>query len=108
MRISRTFALRTTGRVGITGPGMAIARPAFVTPEPSARMIVCSCNVLSEARIRAVLDHPQPPQRVLEVHHRLGCRPQCGCCVRAILDIMRDSQGAAPCHGVCAADEAAA
>jgi bacterioferritin-associated ferredoxin len=71
-------------------------------------MIVCSCNVLSEARIRAVLDHPQPPQRVLEVHHRLGCRPQCGCCVRAILDIMRDSQVAASCHGVCAADGAAA
>jgi bacterioferritin-associated ferredoxin len=65
-------------------------------------MIVCSCNALSEARIKAALANPQnPPRRVLEVHHRLGCRPQCGCCARAILGLIRESQGCASAPEAC-------
>ena len=56
-------------------------------------MIVCSCNVLSEARIKAALAGPNPPRRALVVHHRLGCKPQCGCCARAIIGLIRESQG---------------
>lgn len=68
-------------------------------------MIVCSCNALSEARIKAALANPQnPPRRVLEVHHRLGCRPQCGCCARAILGLIRESQACAPATEPCIED----
>jgi bacterioferritin-associated ferredoxin len=65
-------------------------------------MIVCSCNALSEARIRAALANPHnKPDRVLAVHHHLGCRPQCGCCAKSILALIRESQArsasAEPC-----------
>lgn len=72
-------------------------------------MIICSCNVLSEARIRAALANPQHrPRRVLEVHHRLGCRPQCGCCARAILGLIRETPTSELCDTSCLEDEQAA
>ncbi len=87
---------------------MERAAPVAQPPQGSlsARaMIVCSCNALSEARIKAALANPQnPPSRVLEVHHRLGCRPQCGCCARGILALIRKSQGCAPPPEACIED----
>ena len=71
-------------------------------------MIVCSCNALSEARIKAALAGPNPPDRVLGVHHRLGCRPQCGCCARGILALIRESQGCQQAGEPCIEDEVAA
>jgi bacterioferritin-associated ferredoxin len=52
-------------------------------------VIVCSCNVLSDAQVRASLDSTAAPRTTLEVYRCLGCSPQCGRCVptiRAIID----------------------
>ena len=71
-------------------------------------MIVCSCNALSESRIKAVLDGPTPPRRVVAVHHCLGTRPQCGSCARTILSLIRESQGGAQGAMACLDDDVAA
>ncbi len=72
-------------------------------------MIVCSCNALSEARIKAALASKQnAPDRVLAVHHHLGCRPQCGCCARSILALIRESQAGAASAEPCLEAEQAA
>jgi bacterioferritin-associated ferredoxin len=71
-------------------------------------MIVCSCNALSEARIKTVLQGDTPPRRVLAVHHCLGTRPQCGSCARTILGLIRDSQGDRQGALACLDDDVAA
>jgi bacterioferritin-associated ferredoxin len=71
-------------------------------------MIVCSCNAHSEARIKAVLDGPAPPRRVVEVHHCLGTRPQCGSCARTILGLIRESQAGVRGAVACLDDDVAA
>jgi bacterioferritin-associated ferredoxin len=59
-------------------------------------MIVCSCNVLSDAAVRRVLaTAPRRPARVLDVHRRLGCHPQCGSCVPSIRALMKAVETAA-------------
>jgi bacterioferritin-associated ferredoxin len=53
-------------------------------------VIVCSCNVLSEAEILATLQSEETgrPRSPGQVYRCLGCAPQCGRClitVRALL-----------------------
>jgi bacterioferritin-associated ferredoxin len=50
-------------------------------------MIVCSCNVLSDYQVRTVARTTtyRTPSRV---YGCLGCRAQCGRCVRTIRKIM--------------------
>jgi bacterioferritin-associated ferredoxin len=54
-------------------------------------MIVCSCNILSDKQVRAVVEAEAAPRRVSEVYFCLGCSPQCGRCARTIRNIMRDA-----------------
>jgi len=59
-----------------------------MSPE-GRRMIVCSCNVLSDRDIRNIA-----AGRVLTVariYDGLGCRPQCGTCARTIRAIIRET-----------------
>ena len=51
-------------------------------------MIICSCSVLSDKQVRAVLDSPNPPRTPCQVHRHLGCEPQCGRCVRSMREII--------------------
>ncbi|MGZ8368466.1 MAG: (2Fe-2S)-binding protein [Rhodoplanes sp.] len=62
-------------------------------------MIVCSCNVLSDHQIRAVL-RTNGPRMTSQVYGCLGCSAQCGRCARTIRRIM--DQATVKCSGDCA------
>ncbi len=47
-------------------------------------MIICSCNLLTDAAIRDALDKPNAPERVRDVYASLGCAPKCGGCAGSI------------------------
>lgn len=53
-------------------------------------MIVCSCNVLSDHQIRAVVS-ARSPHMTSEVYGCLGCSAQCGRCARTIREIMDEA-----------------
>jgi len=56
-------------------------------------MIVCSCNVLSDHEIRLVATRAgEPTLSPCQVHACLGCRVQCGRCVRAIRRIISEAK----------------
>lgn len=55
-------------------------------------MIVCSCNVLSDKQVKALLaPGAAGPRTPAQVYRCLGCSPQCGRCAATIRDIMRSS-----------------
>jgi bacterioferritin-associated ferredoxin len=66
-------------------------------------MIVCSCNVLSEAQVRETCRRADAPNSTRQVYQCLGCSPQCGRCARTIRAIMDDALAAAcdTCPTVC-------
>ena len=47
-------------------------------------MIVCSCNVLSEAQVRSAIASATPRPRMSYVYASLGCAANCGRCARTI------------------------
>lgn len=47
-------------------------------------MIVCSCNRLTDADIRAALERPNAPERVRDVYAACGCVVKCGGCAGTI------------------------
>lgn len=58
-------------------------------------MIVCSCNVLSDRQISDALARaPGPVRTVGQVYRCLGCRPQCGSCVRSMRALLDRSNAA--------------
>ena len=63
-------------------------------------MIVCSCNVLSDHDVRAVIGAEQTPRTTGQVYGCIGCSAQCGRCARTIRRIMDDAVAAA--RGCCA------
>lgn len=61
-----------------------------------SRMIVCSCNVLSDNAVRACLHRgPDCPRTPAQVQACLGCSPKCGRCARTIRSIMQNALQAA-------------
>jgi bacterioferritin-associated ferredoxin len=64
-------------------------------------MIVCSCNVLSDADILScVIESEGKRLTPAQVHRALGSRPLCGCCakaIRSITDSARCACGAEAC-----------
>jgi len=58
-------------------------------------MIVCSCNVLSDAQVRSAVTDAAP-RSAGQVYGCLGCSPQCGRCLATIRRIMDDALGACP------------
>ena len=74
-------------------------------------MIVCSCNVLSDARIKSALEAASGaarPRSPTAVYKCLGCSPNCGRCfktIRKIIDERLDIHHApeAGCGAGCAA-----
>jgi bacterioferritin-associated ferredoxin len=57
-------------------------------------MIVCSCNVLSDADVRTALNAADTPRTAGQVYGCLGCSPQCGRCARTIKRIMNEALAA--------------
>jgi bacterioferritin-associated ferredoxin len=57
--------------------------------EPS--MIVCSCNLLTDAKIREALTRPNPPKRVRDVYATCGCTAKCGGCAGSINRLINES-----------------
>jgi bacterioferritin-associated ferredoxin len=63
-------------------------------------MIVCSCNVLSDADVRTALNATETPRTTGQVYGCLGCSAQCGRCARTIRRIM-DEALAGACGTAC-------
>jgi bacterioferritin-associated ferredoxin len=53
-----------------------------------APMIVCSCNVLSDTKIRASLNAETCPKTPGALYKCLGCSPNCGRCLSTVRTIM--------------------
>jgi bacterioferritin-associated ferredoxin len=56
-------------------------------------MIVCSCNVLTDADIRASIATLDGPRRVCDVYASLGCAPKCGGCAATISVLISETEG---------------
>jgi bacterioferritin-associated ferredoxin len=56
-------------------------------------MIVCSCNVLTDADIRASIATLNGPRRVCEVYASLGCTAKCGGCAGMIGALISEAEG---------------
>jgi bacterioferritin-associated ferredoxin len=56
----------------------------------SRAMIVCSCNVLSDRDVQSAVG-AAAARRAAQVYSSLGCRPQCGHCVRTIRNVISDA-----------------
>jgi len=54
-------------------------------------MIVCSCNVISDADVRTALSE-SGPRSTSEIYGCLGCSAQCGRCAPTIRQIMDDAE----------------
>lgn len=66
-----------------------IARTDRIPP----RMILCSCNRLTDRAVRAcALAAAGRPLRVLEVYGALGCKPECGRCAQTIAAVLREQR----------------
>ena len=67
-----------------------------------AKMIVCSCNVLSDDDVRAAVSGAaELPRTARQVYGCLGCSAECGRCARTIKRIMTEALGT--CAVACAA-----
>jgi bacterioferritin-associated ferredoxin len=53
-------------------------------------MIICSCNVFSDAEVRDVIDGGSCPQTPGAVYKCLGCSPSCGRCLAAVRAILNE------------------
>jgi bacterioferritin-associated ferredoxin len=73
-------------------------------------LIVCSCNVLSEAQILATLrlEEGARPRSAGQAYRCLGCAPRCGRCVATVRALIASAE-LKNCHvgcAVCPAGEA--
>jgi bacterioferritin-associated ferredoxin len=51
-------------------------------------MIVCSCNVLSDTKIRASLNSERCPKTPGALYKCMGCSPNCGRCFSTVQNII--------------------
>ena len=54
-------------------------------------MIICSCNVISDARIKAALTSEDYPKTPCEVYKCLGCNLNCGRCVSTVRVVINET-----------------
>jgi bacterioferritin-associated ferredoxin len=55
-------------------------------------MIVCSCNVISDCDVRAVVEQRSSAGSTAQVYRGLGHQPQCGRCAGSIRRIMDETR----------------
>jgi bacterioferritin-associated ferredoxin len=53
-------------------------------------MIICSCNILSDAQVRSVITSETPRPRMSYVYASLGCAAQCGRCAHTIKVMLKE------------------
>jgi bacterioferritin-associated ferredoxin len=56
-------------------------------------MIVCSCNKISDAKIKDSLQGEKCPRTPGAVYRCLGCSPNCGRCYAAVQSIIKEALG---------------
>jgi bacterioferritin-associated ferredoxin len=56
-----------------------------------SRVIICSCNVLSDHQVRNLVAAPEAPRTAAQVFGGLGCDPECGRCTRTIRRVVADA-----------------
>jgi bacterioferritin-associated ferredoxin len=56
-------------------------------------VIVCSCNVLSDAQLQSVIANTAPRPRMSSVYASLGCTAQCGRCAHTIKIMLGELRG---------------
>jgi bacterioferritin-associated ferredoxin len=57
-------------------------------------MIVCVCNAITEKEVReGAKNGARTPEAA---YAKLGCEPQCGCCLDYAQDIIDEERGARP------------
>jgi len=54
-------------------------------------MIVCSCNVISDSKIKASLQDEACPRTPAAVYRCLGCSPNCGRCFATVRIIISEA-----------------
>jgi bacterioferritin-associated ferredoxin len=64
-------------------------------------MIVCSCNVFSDADVRMAIASTPAPPRMSRVYASLGCAAKCGRCVQTIKSLIDDAAGCSTCSERC-------
>jgi bacterioferritin-associated ferredoxin len=55
-------------------------------------MIVCSCNVLSDAQVKSAIVGGVPRPRMSSIYASLGCAAKCGRCTHTIKSILDDTR----------------
>lgn len=60
-------------------------------------MIVCHCNVVTDADIRSTLadEDPTAPRSPAQAYRCLGCSPDCGRCLVTVRRILSEARAAA-------------
>lgn len=53
-------------------------------------MIVCSCNIISECKIKKCIKDSTPAPTVGMVFKQLGCKPDCATCVQTIIKLINE------------------
>ena len=64
-------------------------------------MIVCSCNVFSDAQVRSSIVSAAQRPRMSRIYASLGCAAKCGGCTHTIKKII-DETNTAPISSGCA------
>ena len=63
-------------------------------------MIICSCNVLSEAQVRSAIASAAPRTRMSCVYASLGCVTKCGRCAHTINIMLEEIKNFATTHSL--------
>jgi len=57
------------------------------------RMIICSCNVLTDHDVRSAVSSDASVRSAYQVYGCLGCSPQCGRCATTIKRLLDEAVG---------------
>jgi bacterioferritin-associated ferredoxin len=68
---------------------------SFPSEWMDAPLYICLCNALTDRRLKQAAS-ATGSARPAEIYAACGCRAQCGQCVQAVLDLLRDHASRTP------------
>jgi bacterioferritin-associated ferredoxin len=68
-------------------------------------MIVCSCNIFSDADVRMAIASTLERPRMSQIYASLGCAAKCGRCAQTIKSLIDDAAGCSACSERCATSQ---